>query len=85
MQAPTHALEQDPALVWPVVRVRKQRKSRARGATVTMSVEPHVPIEAARRPGRIRPAMGDTLELALFIAVLAASGLLHLGALAVVW
>jgi len=85
MQAPTQALERDPALVWPAVRVRKQRKARARGATVTMSVEPPVSIETARRPGRIRPAMGDTLELALFIAVLAASGLLHLGALAVVW
>jgi len=85
MQAPTQALERDPALVWPVVRVRKQRKSRARSATVTLSIEPLVPIDTARRPGRIRPAMGDTLELALFIVVLTASGLLHLGALAVVW
>ena len=84
MQVPTHALERDRALVWPAVRVRKQRKSRARGAIVTMSVEP-VPIEVVRRPGRIRPAMGDALELALFIVVLTASGLLHLGALAVVW
>jgi len=29
--------------------------------------------------------MGDALELALFVATLAASGLLHLGALAIVW
>lgn len=85
MQAPTHALERDPALVWPAVRVRKPRKVHARDAKVTAWVEPPVPIETARRPGRIRPATGDTLELALFIAVLAASGLLHLGALVVVW
>jgi len=85
MQARTQALEADAALVWQPVRARRPRKARAPAAPEIARVE--LPIVAApvRRPGGIRPAMGDALELALFVATLAASGLLHLGALAVVW
>jgi hypothetical protein len=83
MQVRTQAIEADAALVWQPVRARRPRKMRA--APHVARVELPITAAQARRPGRIRPAMGDALELALFIATLAASALLHLGALVVVW
>lgn len=85
MQARTQVLEGDAALVWQTVRSRRPRKVRAPGVLSTARAEPAIAVAPARRPGRIRPAMGDALEVALFVATLAASGLLHLGALAVIW
>ena len=85
MQARTQTLEADAALVWPPVRARRPRKARAAAAPLIARVELPIAAGSARRPGGIRPAMGDALEFALFVATLAASGLLHLGALAIVW
>jgi hypothetical protein len=84
MQARTQVFEADAALVWQPVRARRPRKARAPTAKPA-GAEPALVAAPARRPGSIRPAMGDALELALFIAMLAASALLHLGALVVVW
>ena len=84
MQARTQALEADAALAWQPVRARRPRKARAAAAPDIARVElplPHHRCGARRH----RSAMGDALELALFIATLAASALLRLGALAVVW
>src|SRR5262245_32915940 len=84
MQSPIHTLDADTALAWPPARARRPRKTRSPARNPT-NAEPGVVVAPARRPGRIRPAMGDALELALFIATLTASALLHLGALATIW
>ena len=85
MQARTPAIEADAALLWPTPRARRPRKARVPAARAIAFAEPQGSPAPARRPARIRPALDDALELALFVATLAATALLHLGALALVW
>jgi len=86
MQSRTTTFDGDAGLVWQPVRVRKTRKGRASASRGTVQVEiPLATATPARRPGGIRPQMGDALELALFVATLAAIAFLHLGAFALVW
>ena len=79
MQSRTTTFDGDAALLWQPVRVRKTRKTRV--VRLEIPIAPAV----APHPGGIRPEIGDALELVLFITTLGATGLLHLGVLALMW
>ena len=85
MQARTPAVEADAALLWQPPRARRARKARVPAARAIAYPEPSCVAAPPRRPGGIRPALGDALEIALFIAMLAATALLHMAALALIW